>query len=171
MNAFLRLLRYAAPYRLRFAWAIAAMLVYATASAALAYLIKDILDKVLPHGEDLSLIAALIIVAAWRLLRDTGRVLLEGAPPGIDVGAVRAALSASDGVDAVHHLHVWSLDSARVALSAHVVLSGPLSLHDAQERAHAMKAMLASDFGIEHATIEVECHACVDEADQAAHSH
>jgi subfamily B ATP-binding cassette protein MsbA len=61
VNAFLRLLRYAAPYRLRFAWAIAAMLVYATASAALAYLIKDILDKVLPHGEDLSLIAALII--------------------------------------------------------------------------------------------------------------
>jgi subfamily B ATP-binding cassette protein MsbA len=61
VNAFLRLLRYAAPYRLRFAWAIAAMLVYAAASAALAYLIKDILDKVLPHGEDRSLIAALII--------------------------------------------------------------------------------------------------------------
>jgi ATP-binding cassette, subfamily B, bacterial MsbA len=61
VNAFLRLLRYAAPYRLRFAWAIAAMLVYATASAALAYLIKDILDKVLPHGEDLSFVAALII--------------------------------------------------------------------------------------------------------------
>jgi subfamily B ATP-binding cassette protein MsbA len=61
VNEFLRLLRYAAPYRLRFAWAIAAMLVYAAASAALAYLIKDILDKVLPHGEDLSLIAALIL--------------------------------------------------------------------------------------------------------------
>ena len=50
MNAFLRLLRYAAPYRLRFAWAIAAMLVYAAASAALAYLIKDILDKAARHG-------------------------------------------------------------------------------------------------------------------------
>ncbi|HEX2311570.1 MAG TPA: ABC transporter ATP-binding protein [Vicinamibacterales bacterium] len=61
MNEFLRLLRYAAPYRLRFAWAIAAMLVYAAASAALAYLIKDILDTVLPHGEDLSLTAALIL--------------------------------------------------------------------------------------------------------------
>jgi subfamily B ATP-binding cassette protein MsbA len=61
VNEFLRLLRYAAPYRLRFAWAIAAMLVYAAASAALAYLIKDILDKVLPHGEDLSLTAALIL--------------------------------------------------------------------------------------------------------------
>jgi subfamily B ATP-binding cassette protein MsbA len=61
VNALLRLLRYATPYRLRFGWALAAMLVYAAASAALAYLIKDILDKVLPHGEDLSLVAALII--------------------------------------------------------------------------------------------------------------
>jgi subfamily B ATP-binding cassette protein MsbA len=61
VSALLRLLRYAAPYRLRFSWAIAAMLVYAAASAALAYLIKDILDKVLPHGEDLTFIAALII--------------------------------------------------------------------------------------------------------------
>jgi len=61
VNALFRLLRYASPYRLRFGWALAAMLVYAAASAALAYLIKDILDKVLPHGEDLSLVAALII--------------------------------------------------------------------------------------------------------------
>ena len=70
MNALLRLLRYAAPYRLRFLWAIAAMLVYATASAALAYLIKDILDKVLPHGQDLSFVAALII--AFYILKGLG---------------------------------------------------------------------------------------------------
>jgi ATP-binding cassette, subfamily B, bacterial MsbA len=61
VNALLRLLRYAAPYRLRFAAALAAMLVYAAASVALARLIKDILDRVLPLGEDLSFIAALII--------------------------------------------------------------------------------------------------------------
>ena len=61
MNALLRLLRYAAPYRLRFLAALAAMLVYAGASVALARLIKDILDKVLPLGEDLSFVAALII--------------------------------------------------------------------------------------------------------------
>ena len=52
---------------------------------------------------------------------------------------------------------------SRPALSAHVVLTGPLSLHDAQERATELKAMLAEQFGIEHATLEVECHACVDD--------
>jgi hypothetical protein len=44
-----------------------------------------------------------------------------------------------------------------------VVLAGPLSLHDAQERAIELKAMLAERFGIHHATLEVECHACVED--------
>ncbi len=108
-------------------------------------------------------IAVLVLLAAWRVLRDATRVLLEGVPTGLDLTAVRAALAGSAGVEAVHDLHVWSIGSAHVALSAHVVLGGPLSLHDAQVRAGAMKTMLAEQFHIEHATIEVECHACVDD--------
>jgi len=61
VNALLRLLRYAFPYRLRFAWAIVAMLVYAAASAGLAYLVKPILDSVLPHGQKLPRVATEII--------------------------------------------------------------------------------------------------------------
>jgi cobalt-zinc-cadmium efflux system protein len=108
-------------------------------------------------------IAALVVAAAWRLLRDATRVLLEAVPSAIDLPAVRAALASYSGVEAVHHLHVWSLGTSHPALSAHVVLSGPLSLHDAQEHSGALKAMLAERFDIEHATIEVECHACVDD--------
>jgi len=70
VNPFLRLLRYAAPYRLRFAAAVVAMLVYAGASVALARIIKDILDKVLPLGEDVGLTAALII--AYYVLKGLG---------------------------------------------------------------------------------------------------
>ena len=120
-------------------------------------------------------IAVLIVVAAWRLLRDTTRVLLDAVPPEIDVAAVRAALGAADGVEAVHHLHVWTMGSERPALSAHVVLAGPLSLHDAQERATELKGMLATRFGIQHTTLEVECHACTDDEVHAlspsAHEH
>jgi cobalt-zinc-cadmium efflux system protein len=108
-------------------------------------------------------IAALIVLAAWHLLRDTTRVLLDAAPPEIDVATVAAALGAAGGVEAVHHLHVWTMGSERPALSAHVVLSGPLSLHDAQERATDLKAMLATQFGIQHTTLEVECHACIED--------
>lgn len=115
-------------------------------------------------------ISALVMAAAWQLLRDAGRVLLEAVPANLDVAAVRNALSSQPGVEAVHHLHLWTTGSEQAALSAHVVLGGPLSLHDAQLRAGDLKRMLAGDFGIEHATLEVECHACIeDEAHEHAH--
>jgi cobalt-zinc-cadmium efflux system protein len=123
-------------------------------------------------------IALLVCVGAVRLLRDTAQVLLERVPANLDAGAVRDALEAEPGVDAVHHLHVWTTGSEHAALSAHVVLGGPMSLHDAQQRAGELKQMLAREFGISHATLEVECHACVDDVvhQQAAdasrqHSH
>jgi len=120
-------------------------------------------------------IAVLIVVGAWRLLRDSARVLLEAVPTGVDVGAVRAALTEQAGVEAVHHLHVWTSGAEHTALSAHVVLSGPLSLHEAQERSVGLKRVLAERFGIEHATLEVECHACIDDEVHAlspsAHEH
>lgn len=109
------------------------------------------------------LISVLVIGAAWALLRDAGRVLLEAAPKDLDVAEVRTALSSEPGVEAVHHLHVWTMGSEQAALSAHVVLGGPLSLHDAQLRSGDLKRMLGSRFGIQHATIEVECHACLDD--------
>lgn len=108
-------------------------------------------------------IAALVVFGAWRLLRDSTRVLLEAVPTDVDVAAVRAALAEQAGVEAVHHLHVWALGAEHTALSAHVVLAGPLSLHEAQQRSDALKVVLAERFGIEHATLEVECHACIDD--------
>jgi cobalt-zinc-cadmium efflux system protein len=109
------------------------------------------------------LISVLVLIAAWQLLRDATRVLLEGVPKGIDVGAVEEALAGADGVEAVHHLHVWSIGSDTPALSAHVVLGGALTLHDAQARGEQLKAQLASRFGIAHATLELECHTCDDD--------
>jgi cobalt-zinc-cadmium efflux system protein len=113
-------------------------------------------------------ISLLVIAAAGQLLRDSGRVLLETVPRDLDVNAVRNALASEAGVEAVHHLHLWTAGSEQAALSAHVVLSGPLSLHDAQLRAGELKQMLADAFGIEHSTLEVECHACLDDE---AHEH
>jgi cobalt-zinc-cadmium efflux system protein len=109
------------------------------------------------------LISVLVVVAAFGLLRDATRVLLEGVPKGLDVDAVERALTTTEGVDAVHHVHVWSLGSETPALSAHVVLGGELTLHQAQEAGDRLKQMLAERFGIDHATLELECHACDDD--------
>ncbi len=109
------------------------------------------------------LISILVLVAAWHLLRDATRVLLEGVPKGLDVAALEQALVEAEGVEAVHHLHVWSIGSETAALSAHIVLAGEMTLHQAQTRGNSLKANLAEQFGIEHATLELECHTCEDD--------
>jgi cobalt-zinc-cadmium efflux system protein len=107
-------------------------------------------------------ITALVLIAAWGLLRDATSVLLERAPRGIDVTVIEAALREQSEVEAVHHLHVWSLGSERSALSVHIVLTGEPSLHDAQLVGNRLREMVERDFGIDHATMELECHDCAD---------
>jgi len=96
----------------------------------------------------------------WTLLRDVLHVLLEGTPRDLDPAQVAAALHEAPDVDRVHHLHVWRLSSGSVALSAHIVAEHVESLHAAQLLADQLKAMLAVRFGIDHATLELECHDC-----------
>jgi cobalt-zinc-cadmium efflux system protein len=107
-------------------------------------------------------VAALVLWSAWGLLRSTAHVLLEGTPRGVDPDAVADALLAEAGVEAVHHLHVWSLASDVPALSAHVVLEGEQTLHEAQAAGGRLKELLDHRFGITHATLELECHPCDD---------
>lgn len=106
------------------------------------------------------LVAALVLWSAFGLLRSTAHVLLEGTPRGVDPDALTAALLAEPEVEAVHHLHVWSLASDVPALSAHVVLDGERTLHDAQATGSHLKELLDHRFGITHATLELECHPC-----------
>lgn len=112
-------------------------------------------------------IAALVLLAAAQLLVEATRVLLEGAPKGLDVAQVESVLVADPAVEAVHHLHVWSIGSETPALSAHIVLRGEWTLHAAQECGDRLKATLDERFAIEHATLELECHAC--DSDHRAH--
>jgi cobalt-zinc-cadmium efflux system protein len=115
------------------------------------------------------LIGLLVLWSTWSLLRDTINVLLEGVPRGLDVGAVEASLTSAPGVQEVHHLHVWDLASDMPALSAHVVLDGEPTLHDAQLQGDALKSMLVERFGIAHATLELECHDCATPEDVMGH--
>lgn len=133
----------------------AGSLAAAAAGAAVLAFDADIADPIASLA-----IAVLVLASAWRLLRDTTNVLLEGAPRGLDLAAVEAALVDQPHVEAVHHLHVWEIGSELPALSVHVVLDGEPSLHDAQAKGRTLKEMLVDRFGIEHATLELECHDC-----------
>jgi cobalt-zinc-cadmium efflux system protein len=90
--------------------------------------------------------------SAWRLVREAVDVLLEAAPRHVSLDAVRAGLRAVPGVSSVHDLHVWTVSSGVVALSAHAVVPD-LGLHDA-----ALRAMDAAvrRLGVNHVTIQIE---------------
>jgi len=104
------------------------------------------------------LIAGLLLWTGTGLVRRTTRVLLEGTPPGMDVEELSALITADERVNGVHHLHVWSVDSTTVALSAHVEVAAD-SLHDAQLVATHLERQLALR-GVDHATLALECHPC-----------
>lgn len=106
------------------------------------------------------LISVLVLIGVWNLLKDTVEVLLESTPPGVDLDEITDLLESVEGVRAAHHLHVWSVDSQTVALTAHLLMDDGVDLHAAQQSMNVARQQLAETFGVTHATLEPECHDC-----------
>lgn len=98
------------------------------------------------------LVTALVVRSAWRLVRESVDVLLEATPAHISLGAVRARLEAIDGIRSVHDLHVWTVTSGLVAMSAHAVVPEPGDHQRVLE--YAVEAM--QQLGIGHVTVQLE---------------
>jgi cobalt-zinc-cadmium efflux system protein len=105
-------------------------------------------------------IAVLIAFGAWRIVRETVNLLLEGTPSDINLGAVTSEIMDTGRVTGMHDLHVWALSSDEMALSCHVVV-GDLPLADAEHIVRDLEKRLCARFDIGHTTIQVEsCHPC-----------
>ena len=104
-------------------------------------------------------ITAIIAWGSWHLLRDSLKMGLSAVPDGIDLGEVRAFLTALPDVDAVHDLHVWPMSTTETALTAHLVMQrghpGNAFLHDLAEALHQR-------FGIGHPTVQIETGEPID---------
>jgi len=99
------------------------------------------------------LVAALMLRAGYGLLRDSGRVLLEASPRGLDANEVGRALASEPHVVEVHDLHLWEVSSGFPSLSAHVLVRPDC---DCQSHRRRLAAMLKDRFGVEHSTLQVE---------------
>jgi cobalt-zinc-cadmium efflux system protein len=99
------------------------------------------------------LVAALMLRASWRLLRDSGRVLLDIAPAGLQVNEVGTAMAAHAGVVEVHDLHVWEVTTEFPSLSAHVLVEPGADCHGIRRE---LEVLLRERFGLEHTTLQVE---------------
>ncbi len=98
------------------------------------------------------LIGGLVLVSAWRLVKESSDVLLEAAPRHIALSDVHERIASVPGVESVHDLHLWTVTSGVVAMSGHLVVKNPTDnqpvLEAVQDRMRAM--------GIAHVTVQVE---------------
>ncbi|MEU8837155.1 cation diffusion facilitator family transporter [Streptomyces sp900116325] len=103
------------------------------------------------------LIGLMIVPRTVKLLRETLNVLLESAPKGVDMGEVRAHITALPGVLDVHDLHAWTITSGMPVLSAHVVVNQELLDSVGHEKLlHELQGCLGVHFDVEHCTFQLE---------------
>jgi cobalt-zinc-cadmium efflux system protein len=107
----------------------------------------------LPADPIASIVVTLLVIrSAWLLVRESVDVLLESTPANISAGAVRTQLEAIPGVESVHDLHVWSVTSGVVAMSAHAIVRESDRHQHVLEHVHDAMRL----FGIQHVTIQLE---------------
>jgi len=99
------------------------------------------------------IIAAVIFLGTWQLLKESVNLAVDAVPKGIDPAAVKSSLESLPGVDSAHHLHIWGLSTTENALTVHLVKPDPERDHELLDRA---TSMLDKEFGIQHATIQLE---------------
>jgi cobalt-zinc-cadmium efflux system protein len=122
----------------------------ATAIAGLLILTSDLHRA---DGVAALFVAALMLRSGWGLLRDSGRVLLEASPRGVDPEEIGRTLAAQPHVVEVHDLHVWEVTSGMPSLSAHVTVGAGC---DTQAHRRKLAALVSERFDIEHSTLQVE---------------
>jgi cobalt-zinc-cadmium efflux system protein len=98
-------------------------------------------------------IGLFILPRAWRLGAEAVRILVQAAPPGLDVADVQADLAAIPGVVDVHDLHVWTLTSEMDVASAHLMVKIDTDTHAVLDQA---RDVLADRHGLAHATLQIE---------------
>ncbi|MDQ7783280.1 MAG: cation diffusion facilitator family transporter [Desulfomonilaceae bacterium] len=112
-------------------------------------------------------IGVLILYSSWGLIRESVNVLMEGVPFGMDITEVERAMLARAGVCCIHDLHVWTISSRRIALSAHVVLADSETDRDGIVR--DLRTVLRDEFNIGHITIQAETTHDIPQDESSVH--
>jgi cobalt-zinc-cadmium efflux system protein len=119
-------------------------------------------DPVLTLG-----IVVILSRGAYNVLRESGHILLEGVPAGVNLAKIKSTLTEEvAGVDGVHHVHAWGLTAEKPLLTLHALIPENAQV---QEVVGDIKRLLKERFDIEHSTIQVELGPCPD--DQHGHAH
>lgn len=101
------------------------------------------------------IVAAVIIKSTWSLLKTSLRLSLDGVPENVDIKKIQKVISGINGVENMHHVHAWALSTSANALTAHILVTGNLSMQQVDTLKIKIKHEL-QHLNIQHATIEFE---------------
>ncbi len=129
--------------------------------ASIVMYFKDLpfLDPLLSLG-----ITVWVLINVYKNLRNTFKVLMQEVPQNINVKSMLSTIKELPSVESIHDFHLWSLDGQRNIMTLHVVTNNNLPVNGEQELKSQIRS-LASDFNIDHVTLELES---VEESDDCA---
>jgi cobalt-zinc-cadmium efflux system protein len=105
------------------------------------------------------LIMFVIVLSAWRLLRSTIRLSLDGVPEDIDIEKIKAMKGLDPNIEDIHHIHVWPISSSQNAMTAHILMKDSIASDLAESIKGQIKKSLHT-INIHHATLEIEYKSC-----------
>ncbi|MFH0809896.1 MAG: cation diffusion facilitator family transporter [Pseudomonadota bacterium] len=100
-------------------------------------------------------VAFFIIKGCWDIMREAVNILMNGTPQGLDVHHIKEELENIEGVEDVHHVHVWNVSSRSIAFACHIIVKDQL-LSKVDELAQRLRERLFCEFGIDHPTLQFE---------------
>ena len=107
------------------------------------------------------IIVAMILYSGWGILKETFLILMNATPPGIDIERLQQEIAALDGVEGVHHIHVWNSFPESIFLAAHITVPDQM-ISRVDELNERIRDLLLSRFGIDHPILQFETASCTE---------
>lgn len=112
----------------------------------------------------LTLVISLVIIRqAWKILKESTDILMQGSPSHLDLDEIRQRIEEIPGIINIHHVHCWQLLDHQVHFEAHVETDRNMDLHESGRLVSAIAALLKENFRIGHTTLQVEYQNCKDQ--------
>lgn len=103
-------------------------------------------------------IVGIIFYSGWDILKQALLILMDAAPPGLDLHAIQREVEAIEGIEGIHHLHVWSVASEGIALATHIVVADQM-LSEVDALGTRVREVLVCRFNIDHPILQFETRA------------
>jgi len=100
-------------------------------------------------------VLVVILIGTWSLLTESLRLSMDAVPEGVNVETIEKVINKINGVESIHHMHIWAMSTTENALTTHLVLNEQLSFDDKMKLVNKIKHELLHN-KIHHATIELE---------------